>query len=54
MGAGLSSAQVGGCDKASIVFSSVSSAPACSFLHSFLKDLCSPEDKCGFMFDTGI
>lgn len=56
MGAGLFTAQEGGCDKTSIVaFSSVRSAPACSFLHSFFKDFfCSPEDKCGFMFDPGI
>lgn len=39
MGAGLSTAQVGGCDKTSIVaFSSVKSAPACSFLHSSSND----------------
>lgn len=56
MGAGLSTSQVGGCDKtSSVVFSSGSSAPACSFLHSSFKEFrVLQRIKCGFMFDKGI
>lgn len=56
MGAGLSTSQVGGCDKtSSVVFSSGSSAPACSFLHSSFKQFrVLQRIKCGFMFDKGI
>lgn len=55
MGAGLSTRQVGGCDKTSIVFSSFSSAPACSFLHSSFQEFCVLQRiKCGFTFDKGF